>query len=179
MPTHVERLPQEEPQGALEVSTLGITKGERGDRVVHVRMTVSNEGDATPWTLDTREQLIDVPGAGRSQPLFANASVETLPMLTIGRRGKRVVDLYFPLPPNVTEAEDLPGFDLLWQINTARRTVSGRTHVDRREVVEQPQAVYTSRWEPYWWYDPWYPRVSYRPIYVHRHVHPRLHHRRR
>jgi hypothetical protein len=167
MATHVENIPQESPQGTVEISTMGITKGQRGERGLHVRMAIDNEGDDTPWTLDIRDQQVEIPGIGRSQPQFANAGVQTLPTITVPRRERRVLDLYFPVPPNVHDADDLVGFDFLWQVTTPKRVVSSRTHIDRLEAAERADStVYVTSWGPYWWYDPWYPRVVYRTIYV-------------
>jgi hypothetical protein len=50
-------IPQERPQGAVEVTSYGTTQLEQaGTRVpaLHVRMVVTNDGDDTPWQLDTR-----------------------------------------------------------------------------------------------------------------------------
>lgn len=175
MATHVESIPQEAPQGTVEISTMGLTTGQRGERALHVRIAIANEGDDTPWTLDIREQLVEVPGVGRSQPQFANAAVQTLPSITVPRRERRVVDLYYPVPPGVKDADDLVGFDFLWQVTTPKRTVSGRTHIDRREAVERATTVYVTSWGPYWWYDPWYPHVVYRTIYVRPVIHVHRH----
>jgi hypothetical protein len=171
MATHVERIPHELPQGTIEISTMGITTDQRGGKALHVRASLDNQGDQTPWTLDIREQLVEVPGVGRSQPQFANAGVQTLPTIDVPRRERRVIDLYYPVPPNVHDADDLVGFDFLWQVTTPKRVVSGRTRIDRRELVERASTVHVTAWGPYWWYDPWYPRVAYRTIYVAPHVH--------
>ena len=175
VPTHVESIPQESPRGTLEVSTLGLTKGQRGEPALHVRLALANDGDDQPWSVDIREQLVDIPGVGRSAPQFANAGVQSLPTITVPRRERRVLDLYYPVPPGVREAAELPGFDVLWQVTTPARAVSGRTHVDRLEAVERPPNVYVTTWGPYWWYDPYYPYVVYRPIVVGPVV--RVHHR--
>lgn len=175
--THVEQVPPETPQGTIEISTQGFTHGNRADPALHVRMTVANEGDATPWTVDVRDQVIEIPGVGQSAPQFANAGTQSLPTITVGRRDRRVVDLYYPVPPNVRTIDDLTGFDFLWQVNTAQRPVSGRTKIDRKEVIE-PADYYVASpgWGPYWWYDPWYPSVAYYPSdFGHHHYYHRYH----
>ena len=174
MPAHVEKIPSEAPQGTIEVSTVGIAQGQRGERALHVRLAVANEGDEAPWTLDIRQQQVDVPGAGRAQPQSANAGDAALPTISVPRRERRVIDLYYPLPPGVTSADALAGFDVLWQVATAAREVSGRTHIDRREVIERPTTYIASGWGPHWWYDPFWPRVHYRAVHVApRHIHVR------
>lgn len=164
----VENIPQEAPQGTVEISSTGIQEIRNGQRALHVRMAVDNEGSDTPWTVDIREQVIEVPNAGRAAPLSARADLQTLPAITIGRRDKRTLDLYYPLPPGVREADDLAAFDLLWNVKTAQRDVSGRTRIDRLEAQEevQPTTMIYGGWGPYWWYDPWYPHVVYRSVYV-------------
>lgn len=167
MATHIEKIPNEEPQGTLEISTMGITSGQRGEKALHVRMTIDNQGDEKPWTVDVREQLVEIPNVGRSRPQFANAGVQTLPMIEVPRRERQVIDLYYPVPPHVDDADDLAGFDFMWQVATTKRAVAGRTRVDRRELVEPTRStIHVTSWSPHWWYDPWYPRVVYRTIYV-------------
>jgi hypothetical protein len=167
-------IPQEAPQGAIEVVSYGVTKLKRDDTTVpalHVRAIVTNDGDNTPWTMDTTQQLVEIPGEGRSRPIFVNADVTTLPNVTIARHERRVLDMYYPLPDTIHAASDLPRFDLLWQVNTSTRTVASRTSFDR--VDREPDVAYETTvgwplwagWGPYWWYDPFYPRA----VFVHAH----------
>jgi hypothetical protein len=177
MPTHVEKVPPESPQGTVEVSTMGLTTAKRGERALHVRMTVDNEGDTIPWTFDVRDQLIEVPGVGQSAPKFANAGYETLPTLSVPRRERRVIDLYYPVPPKVRDENDLTGFDFLWSVTTPHRTISSRTKIDRHDVIDESSVYVTSMgWGPYWWYDPWYPTIVYHPTFTGPN-HPHYHYR--
>ena len=171
VPTRVEKIPPEAPQGTVEFSSVGIAQLQNGTRALHARMAVDNEGDDTPWTIDIREQLVEIPNVGRSAPLSARADLQTLPTITIGRREKRTIDLYYPLPPGVNSADNLSGFDLLWQVRTAQRPISGRTRINRFEAEENysTNMVVYGGWGPYWWYDPFFPAVVYRPIIVHEH----------
>jgi hypothetical protein len=175
VPTRVEKIPPEAPQGTVDISSVGIAKLQNGDRGLHVRMAVDNEGDDTPWTVDIRDQLVEIPNVGRSAPLSARADLQTLPTITIGRREKRTIDLYYPLPPGVREPEELSGFDLLWQVRTAQRPISGRTRIDRFEAPEDysTNMMVYGGWGPYWWYDPFYPAVVYRPVFISGHGHVR------
>jgi hypothetical protein len=162
-------IPQERPQGAIEVVSYGVTGLQRdGTKIpaLHVRAIITNDGDPTPWTLDTTQQLVEIPGEGRSRPIFVNADIGTLPRVTIGQRERRVLDLYYALPETIRGASQLPGFDLLWQVNTSSRVVASRTSFDRvdREpdvaVDASPWPLWAG-WGPYWWYDPFYPRVGF------------------
>src|SRR5438552_1812208 len=129
-------IPQEQPQGAVEVTSYGITDLQPGSARVpalHVRMIVTNDGDDTPWRLDTTQQFVEIPGEGRSAPMYVNADVQTLPNLTIARHDRRVLDLYYPLQGRIRGDAQLPRFELLWQVDTAARTVASRTPFDRAE----------------------------------------------
>lgn len=168
-------IPQESPQGAIEVTSYGVTELERDGMKIpalHVRAIVTNDGDAQPWTLDTTQQLVEIPGEGRSRPMFVNADVGTLPNVSIGLHERRVIDLYYALPDTIRSASHLPRFDLLWQVNTPARMVASRTSFDRVDrAPEVATSVAVAPWPlwagfgPYWWYDPFYPSV----VFVHAH----------
>lgn len=169
-------IPQEAPQGAVEVTSYGVTRLQRDGTSIpalHVRAIVTNDGDDRPWTLDTTQQLVEIPGEGRSRPIFVNADIGTLPSVTVARHDRRVIDLYYALPDTIRSASQLPRFDLLWQVNTPARTVASRTAFDR--VDREPEVASTyddaapwplwAGYGPYWWYDPFYPGV----VFVHAH----------
>jgi hypothetical protein len=170
------KIPSEQPRGSVEVASAGITEispkpGEQV-RALHVRMFVDNDDDPATWTVDTRQQFVDLSGVGESAPMFARSDRQTLPVVSVARRERRTLDLYYPLPAGVQDPGDLPAFDFLWQVNTPARPITGRTHVERREVVE-PEVysdVWMPGWGPYWWwYDPMYPHVYYGPYHHHWH----------
>lgn len=141
LPASRTPIPQERPQGAVEVTSYGITKLQQGDAripALHVRMVVTNDGDDTPWRLDTRQQLVDIPGEGHTPPMYVNGDVSTMPTVAIPRRERRVLDLYYPLPATVRDDAHLPRFELLWQVQTQARTVASRAAFDRRQEEKQP-----------------------------------------
>ena len=173
-------IPQERPQGAIEVTSYGITDLQRGGAripALQVRAVVTNDGDDTPWTLDTTQQLVAIPGEGQSRAMFVNSDVNTVPNVTIARHERRVIDFYFPLPDTIGSESQLPKFELLWQVNTPERVVASRTSFDRFDKA--PDVAYTTvpvgwplwaGYGPYWWYDPFYPRAVFihsRPIVIH------------
>jgi hypothetical protein len=171
MPASRTAIPQEQPQGAIEVTSYGVTQLHRDQTTIpalHVRAIVTNDGDDTPWTLDTTQQLVQIPGEGQSRAMYVNADVGTLPNVTIGRHERRVLDFYFPLPDTIKSESQLPRFELLWQVKTPARTVASRTSFER--VDTEPDVVYDTAplgwplwagYGPYWWYDPFYPRVVF------------------
>lgn len=170
-PAAVSMIPPEAPQGDVQVSSFGITEltpdGASPVEALHVRMIVTNNGDELPWTIDTREVLVDVAREGRSRALFVNTDIATLPIVEIGRGQRRTLDFYFPVPANVDDEEDMPAFDVLWQVNTNKRPFASRTAfraLERYEDAAASQVVLVSGWGPYWWYNPlWYPG----PVYLH------------
>jgi hypothetical protein len=179
LPAARTAIPQERPQGAIEVTSYGITELQRGDAriaALHVRAVVTNDGDNTPWTLDTTQQLVAIPGEGQSRAMFVNSDVNTVPNVTIARHERRVLDFYFPLPDTIRSESQLPKFELLWQVNTAERVVASRTSFDRFDKA--PDVAYArvpvgwplwAGYGPYWWYDPFYPRAVFihsRPIII-------------
>jgi hypothetical protein len=168
------KIPPEQPRGSVEVASAGITemtpKPGQPIRTLHVRMFVDNDDDPAAWTIDTRRQMVDLEGVGESAPMFARSDRQTLPTVTVGRRERRTLDLYFPLPTGVSDPGDLPAFDFLWQVDTPARPITGRTHIQRHELVEP--TTYSDLWDPgwgpyWWWYDPLYPHVYYVPLHGH------------
>lgn len=184
LPAARAMIPPERPEGSVQVTSSGVTELSPDHRqvipVVHVRMTVSNDGDATPWRVDTRNQLLEIPGEGRARALFANSDVRSVPIVTIPPGEQHVIDLFFPLPQGI-DAGHLPQFDLVWQVDTAARTVASRTAFDREQEVAAdagyggPYAYgapydygWYGPWGPYWWYDPYWGSVAWfhpRPIF--------------
>lgn len=177
-PTTSIAVPPEAPQGKVEVTSFGITEitpdGAGPVAALHVRLAVSNDGDATPWTLTTSDQLVEIVGEGRSRPIFVNTDVQTLPTVTISQRERRVLDLYYPLPASIRDEDNLPAFDFLWQVTTPSRPFASRTRFQRIEQEPPPghtDVILWSGWGPYWWYDPFYPDVAFihhAPVFVYR-----------
>lgn len=175
-PAQVLAVPPEAPQGKVEVTSFGVVEiapdGAGRIATLHVRLVVTNDGDATPWTLVPSEQVVEIADEGRSVPMYVNTDVPSLPAVTIAQRERRVLDFYYPLPVTIADADNLPGFTFLWQVTTASRTYASRTRFVRVET-EPPadlQVVYVTGWGPYWWYDPLYSRVVFVhhvPIHVH------------
>jgi hypothetical protein len=167
-PAQVVKVPPELPQGQVVIASQGLRRLRLNDGrtvpALHVQLDVSNDGDDQPWTIDTREQLLDVPGVGRSRAIFVHSDVNTLPVITVARRERRSIDFYFPVPPQQAKESHLPSYDMLWQVNTSRRRVADRAHFQRLEVEPDPYYYgypYYNAWGTNWWYDPFWPRVGY------------------
>lgn len=173
-PAATNPVPPEAPQGRVDLTSFGVVEikpdGSSPISVLHVRLAITNDGDATAWTLVPSDQLVEVAGEGRSRPIYVNTDLPSLPAIAIAQRERRVLDFYYPLPANIDSDDDLSGFDVLWQVTTAARPYASRTRFQRLEQ-EPPnaQVVYYTGWGPYWWYDPMYSSrvfIHHRPIVV-------------
>jgi hypothetical protein len=162
-----EAIPPEQPQGDVRVASYGVTevtptRGGPSISALHIRMDVSNNGDANPWQIDTRQQQAFIDGEGSSTPLYVNTDERaraSLPFIYVAMRERRTLDFYFPLPATVSSADKLPSFDFLWTIKTGARVVADRTQFTRQEVRDD--RVYANvtvlpGWGPWWWYNPGY-----------------------
>jgi len=182
-------IPKEAPRGDVRVASYGIadfgSSRDKDDRLraLHLRVTLIDNGDRA-WTMDTREQLVDLDGYGRSVPAYASANAGSAPpTITVPPMGKRVVDLFFPLPPDLQRAERLPSFDVVWKVNAEDKAIAERTPFER--IVVEPAASYDPvydygadyYWGPPYFYDPLYGHRGYyrgagryagHPMYIHR-----------
>jgi hypothetical protein len=193
-------IPKEAPRGDVRVASYGIADvgGSRDDRVraLHLRLTLIDNSDRA-WTMDTREQLVDLDGYGRSVAAYASANSGTSPpLITAPPMGKRVVDLFFPLPAELQRASRLPAFDVVWKVRTGDREIAERTPFERISVEPLPSydPIYDYGadyyWGPPYFYDPLYGHRGYyrgagryagHPMYIHRsttpgNFAPRAHH---
>jgi hypothetical protein len=185
-------IPKEAPRGDVRLASYGIADlGSTRDkddhvRALHLRVTLIDNGDRA-WTMDTREQLVDLDGYGQSIAAYASANAGSAPpSITVSPMGKRVVDLFFPLPQELQRAERLPTFDVVWKVH-ADKDISERTPFERISV--EPPAAYDPiydygadyYWGPPYYYDPLYGNRGYyrgaarfggHPVYIHRSTTP-------
>jgi hypothetical protein len=177
-PAERSSIPPERPQGEVRVAAFGIAELEHGQgqrvRMLHVRLVVQNDGDNRPWVVDTREQLIVIADVGWNRPAFVNSDLDSLPLVQVARRTRRVLDLYYPLPSNVQDEGQLPGFDITWEVRTAARRVAGRASFERLALeYYYPDVSFYAGWGSYWWYDPfyygYYSPFVYPSVIIHQH----------
>ena len=139
-------IPPAAPQGDVRLASFGLgelapAKGSDDSKpALHLRMVVS-DNSSQPWTVDTREQKLDIQGSGLIVPAFSTTSEGNggLPLVTVAPGSKRVIDLFFPLPPNQQSAGSIPEFDAIWNVHagsgcTRRRRTwsSGRLSIGCR-----------------------------------------------
>jgi hypothetical protein len=166
-------IPPASPQGDLRVVSYGVTEVASNEEsrdvmsALHLRVVVENRSGSA-WTLDTREQRVDLSGRGALVPAFASANAGSPPPLVdIDPSTQRVVDMFFLLPQDLQGADDIPAFDALTQVNTTSGAVTERTPFERLNV--EPEAVGYDGWDYgpdyYWggpyWFNPAFPYVGY------------------
>jgi hypothetical protein len=170
------QIPPEAPQGDVRLASFGLAElrpasGSSEDRpALHLRMVVSNNG-SEPWTVDTREQKLDVQSAGSIPPAFSatHEGNAGLPLVTVGPGSKRIIDLFFPLPEGLQSASAIPEFDAIWNVHAGSQDVVERTPFDRLRIEPAygpaiaPEYGYYGDWAGPFWYDPGYPWGFPRP----------------
>jgi hypothetical protein len=183
-------VPPGQPQGDVRVVSFGVNEmqAEQGGQnapVLQVRLLVSNTASPVPWTIDTRQITVALGGAGQSRAAFVNTDTGTPPVLQIPAGQSRTIDLYYPLPPTLASAGQLPGFDVVWQVQTGAGAVAQRTSFQRQQVSDDDLYAYAPYqypvgaypfvyddwyWDdfgfglglgPVWWYDPLYPSFGF------------------
>jgi hypothetical protein len=165
-------IPSEKPTGEVLVASSGLVElpnAETRTPALFVRLIVTNNTDDAPFSVDTREQFAFV-GGQKQSPAVANTYGQSQPVFEIPRGEKRVIDLFYRLPPKVEGDEQLPQFEVAWNVQTATRTVGERTSFDRISVEPVYYSgyphYYRYGWGPYW-YDPfWYGYPYYGGVYI-------------
>lgn len=173
IPTAKYPVPPEAPRGDVRGAAVGVARldvhGARDLDVVHVRLTVTNRRDELPWVIDTREQLLEIAGEGRSRPVFVNSDRDAMPIVQVPMLQQRVLDLYYPLPPTL-DPDELGEVTLAWQVRTGERLVTQRTTFarapggdddDELDAAIPPTGLHAG-WGPFWWHDPYYARRAFR-----------------
>lgn len=179
-PAAIYPLPPERPEGEMRVLSFGFIDLQPGPgavatRTLHIRLQLANNGDPTPFSLDTRGVQLDVPGASGLSPSYANTDVGPREILTVNAGERRIIDFYFSLPAHLAAAQQLSAFDLRWQVATRTRVVSERTAFTRVAVAAPPPpppVVIVAGWGPFWWFAPHFPHVH---LHAHQSLHVRPH----
>jgi hypothetical protein len=168
-------VPAERPTGEVLIASSGVTQLPGADGrtpALFVRMVVTNNSDDTAWIMDTRQQVA-IMGGEKQAPAHVNTYNQPQPTLEIPKGEKRLVDLYYRLPPGKADGDEaVPQFDLAWNVQTGARLIAERTSFDRM-TVEPVYAggyyyPYGYYWGPAYWHDPfWRPYpYFYGAVYV-------------
>jgi hypothetical protein len=173
-------IPAADPKGTAWVMSFGAEpmpapSGTPGF-YLHLRIAAENRSDAAVWTIDTRDQVVNL-GAATVKPTYAESSaggsVLTLPQ---GQHG--TLDVFYPVP-----AQGSPGqASLLWQVRRGSEPVTGTTPFEMvpnqsSDYVEYRPAGVAVDWWPWWWwgvgFSPWFwgPGWGYYPYSGRGHFH--------
>jgi hypothetical protein len=135
-------IPPESPRGDVRVASRGINelKRERQPelRAVHVRLVISNDGDTIPWSVDTSELTVEIPGYPPLSPTVVEGEQGPTPQIVIPPRRERTIDLYYGLPADLDE-DDVAAFSLLWRVHAGQRVIAERTPFERAEIPWGPE----------------------------------------
>ena len=156
-------VPPSAPQGDVRIASYGLTDltprsaANEVLRALHLRVVLADNA-ATPWTFDTREQRVQLDDGAVLAPAFASANAgSSPPLVTVDRNGKRVVDLFFLLPPELQHADAIPEFDALWRVGTGAGIVAERTPFERLAI--EPDYGGYDDWDyggDYYWGGPYW-----------------------
>jgi hypothetical protein len=152
------------PQGELRVASFGVAKirpqGEAGGvlHALHVRQVLDNNSNE-PWQFDARQQTVQLKDGRRLTPSYSRSEDGDVPLAVVAAGGKRTLDLFYPLPPDVEKASRIPEFDVLWRVETGSgRVVAQRTSFERLRIEPYYAGLGWGYgafgWGPYGWYDP-------------------------
>lgn|SRR5689334_1158122 len=131
--------------------------------LLHVRLTLANDGTRTPWRFDPPATRIDLGRDGVTRPVLVNADVATLPIILIDPGARVTVDLFAVVPARVLARPD--GIDRV----TVRTRIA--TPDERRVLIASyARPAPTFAWvalattdaatvgtAPHWWASPHYP----------------------
>ncbi len=174
-------VPPQSPHGDMRVASYGIEPLASPDspdqslNALHIREFIDNSSDQ-PWTLDVREQGLDLQGHGSSPPAFATASPDATgsspPVVTVAPHTTRLVDLFFPLPPDMQSADNIGSFAITSRLHTNEGLATESTPFARIETDASSPYAYDysapqNDYDPYaYGYDYWDSPFWYNSAYV-------------
>ncbi len=125
-------------RGDVAVTSSGV-EHLHGMATLRVRLLVMNRDD-TPWGIDTRQQIADIPGIGRVRPTYVSTNVVATPHIRVDPGTQAVIDLYFPLASGVDDADHIRDFIVVWQVQAGKALVRQDT-LFQRYPLEEPWRV--------------------------------------
>jgi len=160
-------IPPDAPRGVVELASYGLAEltpeGGRPITALHVRMTVTNDRDDVPWSVDFTRTRLDIRGERRIAPTFVNSNLPTLPLAILSRGERALADLYFAVPARVAAEGDLTSFDVTWAVARDSRLLESRTRFEhaRTRAPAETTPVPPLGAARAWWFDPEYPWSTY------------------
>jgi hypothetical protein len=159
--------PPDVPRGEVYVTSFGFTEMDvapgQPAQTLHARLAIVNAGPDT-WTIDGQQQLLSV--QHDLQPIaaaFVNTEGGPGPTYPIPGGQRRIVDLFFVVPPPFQEPKKLPWFELAWRIQVGAQAIGQRTVFQRFDGTSAPREPYPDYvfvglgWGGAWWYGPAFP----------------------
>jgi hypothetical protein len=131
--------------------------------VLHVRGTFVNRAD-TQWTVELADMAVSYGDAYPAMnPVLVNTDATTLPIAVINRGERRVIDVYFPTPPRITDSETLSMFALTYRVNTPDRRYQAHAMFGPSKRWPRPEErAPEPGWARRWWANPSYSWATYR-----------------
>jgi hypothetical protein len=139
-------IPEGSPHGDLRIVSYGVERLVAGNpdapnaddptaAAIHLRVMLENTGQQ-PWSFDTREQQIDMEGQGTETVAYAVSDREGdgPPVVQLPFGVTRVVDLFYPLPPGMDDAAEIPAFRAITLVHTDAGNVVETTPFRRIEI---------------------------------------------
>lgn len=157
-------VPKTDPKGAAYVMSLGreslASPAGAQALYLHLRLAVENKSDATAWTLDAHDQVVDL-GGGPVEPTYARSSTGGS-VVTVAPGQHDYLDLFYAM----AAGSNPPQAVLTWQVQRGSEAVSDSTPfaLQSAQTPEyayyQPVGVTVQYWPASWWgvgfYGPWW-----------------------
>lgn len=127
--------PPDSPHGRVRLATFGIARFARnGAWFFHVRMNATNDGTCT-WSVDKSEQVLEIAaGDDRERKTRVHATTEadgSAAHVEVTPGTTEPIDLFFPLPPALRDASEIPAFEVFWSVREGSRSVAMVTPFER------------------------------------------------
>jgi len=152
--------------GALELSSFGVAELATDDGSVfpalHVRAVIASAASTRSWAVDASKARLEALPGTVVEPVAVNADLTTLPIAIIDPGERRVIDLYFPLPPELARRGGPASFALSWPVHIPERTVRHAWFARGAAVVRlDVDAGHAAGRGAQWWFDPGYPWIGF------------------
>lgn len=140
------------PRGQIEVTSLGLAdvetrKSHAPLRMMQLRIILVNQGKKDDWTFNTSDQLLMIRPGGWIRPALVNSDLQGLPQVRVLPGERRIVDLYYSLPPEKDSLAEIPAFRFRWELEAAGRAIQETTPFER--ISESPDQKAVARIRPF------------------------------
>lgn len=127
--------PPDTPHGRVRLATFGIAQLARdGARFFHVRMNATNDGTQT-WSVEKSQQIVEIAaGDERQRKTHVHATTEadqSADHVEVTPGTTQTIDLFFPLPPALRDAAEIPAFEVIWSVREGSESFATATPFTR------------------------------------------------